>query len=176
MTAKLAVPPEHRSTMSLPQKGDHDLTRHKRVVKSDGRWLDGEEVQKERRASRVREAALCLDIMKTRSQETVARSQNEARAAMSHVVPTAGARWLKRKSVKIFMVFHVFSRFITKIRPVITRFSRFLGWESFLDANYTNERKLGKRTTETQWHGDEKRSTIRICTNWLRGRTRTGSG
>ncbi len=27
------------------------------------------------------------------------------------------------------MVFHAFSRFITEIRPVITRFSRFLGWD-----------------------------------------------
>jgi len=33
------------------------------------------------------------------------------------------------KSVKFFMVFHAFSRFITEIRAVITRFSRFLGWD-----------------------------------------------
>jgi len=31
------------------------------------------------------------------------------------------------KSVKYFVLFHAFSRFITEIRPVITRFSRFLG-------------------------------------------------
>ena len=37
------------------------------------------------------------------------------------------------KSVKIFMVFHAFSRFITEIRAVIPRFSRFSGWDQFFN-------------------------------------------
>jgi hypothetical protein len=43
----------------------------------------------------------------------------------------AGTEMDRWKSVKFFMLFHDFSRFITEIKPVIPRFSRFFGWDQF---------------------------------------------
>ena len=50
----------------------------------------GEEVQKERRASRVREAALCIDTMKTRSQESEAGSQKAKNAVGGTLTAATG--------------------------------------------------------------------------------------
>ena len=63
-----------------------------------GRWLDEEEVQKERRASRVREAALCLDIMKNTKQRLAAKERIEHTGAE---VPSAGRRTAATGTVAI---------------------------------------------------------------------------
>jgi hypothetical protein len=56
-----------------------------------------------------------------RYKGTEARGQAELGSNMGKSIP----KWWK--SVRFFALFHGFSRFITEIRPVIPRFSRFLG-------------------------------------------------
>ena len=68
------------------------------MLESDGRWLDEEEVQKERRASRVREAALCLDIMKNTKQILATKERIEHTGAE---VPSAGRRTAATGTVAI---------------------------------------------------------------------------
>ena len=67
--------------------------------------------------------------MDARIWEEAAKRSLEPRWGAGNMAKARGGGW---KSVKIFMVFHTFSRFITKISPVITRFYAFLRVGAFL--------------------------------------------
>jgi hypothetical protein len=149
----------------------------------------------ERRVSRVREAALCLDIMKTRSQETVVRSQKAKNAVGG--TPTAGdrdgrgpwnagatgLRWQEAVARHVFCrVGSGFYRIIYRILPPPGRFLppvaayyHILPHPVFFAPSEAWIQYGDGRTTETQWHGDRKRREVRSQKSEY-GRKRDGTG